>query len=140
MRRYDYTDAECDERSRRALRLNLAQYLRTGYHGPRWTEAQLRLLSQYPDELVAEKIDRTVVAVRCKRTSLGIPTALDRRRRPCPGRTGAGAPAAARREGAPPGQHGEAPQRGDPPPDERGAPAPRHPAADGLTALDRRGG
>jgi hypothetical protein len=73
------TDEECDERSRRALRLNLAQYLWTGYHGPRWTPAQLRLLGKYPDEVVAAKVGRTAGAVRSKRTSLGIPSALDRR-------------------------------------------------------------
>jgi hypothetical protein len=74
------TDEECDERSRRALRLNLAQYLWTGYHGPLWTPAQLRLLGRYPDEVVAAKVGRTAGAVRSKRTSLGIPTALDRRK------------------------------------------------------------
>src|SRR5262249_39346640 len=54
------------------VRLNLARYLRTGYHGPRWTLTQLRLLGKYPDEVVAAKTGRTVDAVRCKRTRLGI--------------------------------------------------------------------
>jgi hypothetical protein len=75
----EFTDEECDERSRRVLRLNLARYLHKGYHGPRWTPAQLRLLGRYPDEVVAAKVGRTVGAVRSKRTTLGIPTALDRR-------------------------------------------------------------
>jgi hypothetical protein len=80
MRERGLTDEECDERSRTARRLNLAQYLRTGYHGPRWTKAQLRLLGKYPDDVVAARVGRTVDAVRCKRTRLGIPTALDRRK------------------------------------------------------------
>jgi hypothetical protein len=80
------TNEECDERSRRALRLNLGRHLRTGYHGPRWTQAQLRLLGKHPDEVVAAKIGRTAGAVRCKRTSMGIPSALDRRK--CRGRRG----------------------------------------------------
>jgi hypothetical protein len=75
-----FTDEECDERSRRALRLNLARHLWAGYQGPRWTRTQLRLLGRYPDEVVAGKVGRTVGAVRCKRTALGIPTALDRRK------------------------------------------------------------
>jgi hypothetical protein len=58
------TDEECDERSRRALRLNLARHLWTGYHGPRWTPAQLRLLGRYPDEVVAAKVGRTAGAVQ----------------------------------------------------------------------------
>jgi hypothetical protein len=86
LRERGLTEEECDERSRRALRLNLAQHLWTGYHGPRWTLAQLQLLGRFPDEVVAAKVGRTVEAVRCKRTSLGIPTPLDRRT--CRGRGG----------------------------------------------------
>jgi hypothetical protein len=80
LRERGLTDEECDERSRRALRLNLGQYLWTGYHSPRWTATQRRLLGRHPDEVVAAKVGRTVGAVRCKRTALGIPTALDRRK------------------------------------------------------------
>jgi hypothetical protein len=80
LRERGLTDEENDERSRRALRLHLAQHLWTGYHGPPWTRAQRRLLGRYPDEVVAAKVGRTVGAVRCKRTALGIPTALDRRK------------------------------------------------------------
>jgi hypothetical protein len=67
------TDAECDERSRRALELGLARHLKTGYHGPRWTKAQLQLLGKEPDEVVAGKVGRTPNAVRVKREELGIP-------------------------------------------------------------------
>jgi hypothetical protein len=80
MRERGLTDEECDGRSRQSIRLNLAQYLQTGYHGPRWTPEQLHLLGTAPDEVVAAKVDRTVEAVRCKRTLRGIPTALDRRK------------------------------------------------------------
>jgi hypothetical protein len=79
MRERGLTDAECDARSRAAVRLNLAQHLPTGYHGPRWTKAQLQLLGTAPDE-VAAQVGRTVEAVRCQRTRLRIPTARDRRK------------------------------------------------------------
>jgi hypothetical protein len=78
------TEEECDARSRQSIRLNLAQYLQTGYHGPRWTPAQLQLLGTAPDDVVAAQVGRTVEAVRCKRTARGIPTARDRRK--CRGR------------------------------------------------------
>src|SRR5262249_45501703 len=67
------SDEECDERSRRARELGLGRYLQTGYHGPRWTRAQLRLLGKEPDEVVAGKVGRTPNAVRVKRAKLGIP-------------------------------------------------------------------
>src|SRR5262249_28431489 len=56
MREREYTDEECDERSRRARELGLGRYLQTGYHGPRWTRAQLRLLGKYPDDVVAARV------------------------------------------------------------------------------------
>jgi hypothetical protein len=84
MRERGLTDEECDERSRQSIRLNLAQYLPTGYHGPRWTPEQLQLLGTAPDAVVAAKVGRTVEAVRCKRTLRGIPTARDGRK--CRGR------------------------------------------------------
>jgi len=69
--------------------LNLARNLRTGYHGPWWTEEELALLGTLPDDEVAARVGRTANAVRIKRTLRGIPTALDKRqdrkarRRPC---------------------------------------------------------
>jgi hypothetical protein len=48
---------------------------------PVWTEAQLRLLGKLPDYEVAKRIGRTEVAVTVRRSRLGIPTAMDRRRK-----------------------------------------------------------
>jgi hypothetical protein len=67
------SDEECDERSRRALRLNLAQYLHKGYHGPWWTAKERALLGRLPDDEVAAKVGRTPDAVRSQRQVLGIP-------------------------------------------------------------------
>jgi len=67
------SDDECDVRSRRAIELNLGQYLRHGYHGPRWTPEQLALLGTMPDAELAAQIGRTVEAVRSKRSRPGIP-------------------------------------------------------------------
>jgi hypothetical protein len=54
------------------LKNNLAQYLQLGYHGPRWTWKQLALLGKLSDAEVAEKIGRSVNAVRIMRERLGI--------------------------------------------------------------------
>jgi hypothetical protein len=80
MRQRGLTEEECDQRTRRALELDLARYLKTGYHGPRWTAQDLALLGTMSDDRVAERIGRTAVAVRAMRGKLGIPTAQDRRR------------------------------------------------------------
>jgi len=56
-----------------ARRLNLAQHLQPGYHGPRWTAEQLALLGTLPDADVAARIGRTPNAVRVMRDRLGIP-------------------------------------------------------------------
>src|SRR6516164_1577422 len=64
---------QVERRRRTARELNLARHLRTGYHGPRWTKAQLRLLGTAPDEVVAKKVGRTTQAVRCMRARRGIP-------------------------------------------------------------------
>jgi hypothetical protein len=73
MRKHEYTDEECDERSRRARGLNLGRNLVKGYQGPRWTKRQLRLLGKYPDDEVARRTGRSRDAVRSKREALGIP-------------------------------------------------------------------
>jgi len=78
MRERGLTDEECDQRSRRALELDLGRYLQTGYHGPRWTRAQLRLLGKYPDDVVAARVGRSVNAVRVMRQRLGIPNPAPR--------------------------------------------------------------
>jgi hypothetical protein len=69
----EWTDAECDAKSGLARRLNLGQYLKPGYHGPRWTAKEKRLLGKLPDDEVARRIGRTVGAVRVKRVELGLP-------------------------------------------------------------------
>src|SRR5262249_26115122 len=58
------SDEQCEQRSRTAVRLNLKRFLRLGYHGPRWTQKQLRLLGKEPDDVVAGKVGRSVNAVR----------------------------------------------------------------------------
>jgi len=73
MRERDWSDEECDGRSRAAVRLNLKRFLHTGYHGPRWTQEQLQLLGKEPDAVVAGKVGRSVNAVRVMRGRLGIP-------------------------------------------------------------------
>jgi len=67
------SDEQCDERSRAAVRLNLKRFLRTGYHGPRWTQEQLQQLGNEPDDVVAGQVGRSVNAVRVMRERLGIP-------------------------------------------------------------------
>jgi hypothetical protein len=62
---------QVERRRRTALRLNLARYFKTGYHGPWWTKAELALLGRVPDEQVARRTGRTVAAVRRKRETLG---------------------------------------------------------------------
>jgi hypothetical protein len=69
----EWTDAERQAMRDTAKRLDLAQHLRHGYHGPRWTAAQLKLPGKLPDLEVARRIGRTVNAVRIKRELLGLP-------------------------------------------------------------------
>jgi hypothetical protein len=66
------TEEEADERRRRAVELNLGQYLHTGYHGPRWTAEELALLGTMPDDVVAARIGKTMVAVSLMRRRMGI--------------------------------------------------------------------
>jgi hypothetical protein len=63
------------QRRRTALRLNLARYLKTGYHGPRWTAEELALLGTDADEVIASRIGRTRVAVQVMRNRRGMPRA-----------------------------------------------------------------
>jgi len=53
--------------------LDLGRRLKTGYHGPRWTAADLALLRTLPDAEVARLLGRTETAVRVMRTRKGIP-------------------------------------------------------------------
>src|SRR5262245_809107 len=50
------SDKECDARGERTLALNLACFLRPGYHGPWWTAEQLALLGTLPDAEVVRQI------------------------------------------------------------------------------------
>jgi hypothetical protein len=76
------TDEEVEEQRRRAVELDLGQYLPMGYHGLRWTPQELALLGTIPDEELAAQIGKTLVAVSLKRRRLGIANPCDRRRRP----------------------------------------------------------
>jgi transposase-like protein len=71
---------QVERRRRTAAELDLGRHLQPGYHGPRWTRAELALLGKLPDEEVAARVGRTPEAVRVKRTRPGTPTACDRRR------------------------------------------------------------
>src|SRR5262249_4078865 len=85
------TDAQCDAQSRRSRELNLARFLKKGYHGPWWTDEQLALLGKEPDDVVAARIGRTENAVRLRRQLLAIPNPRDRRKgRGRGSRTGSG--------------------------------------------------
>jgi len=45
-----------------------------------WKPEEIALLGTMPDELLAEKLGRSINGVRVKRNRLGIPKACDRRR------------------------------------------------------------
>jgi hypothetical protein len=76
----EWTEEERQQYRERSVALEPGRHLQLGYHGPRWTAAELALLGTLPDAEVAERIGRTVGAVPCKRTTLGIGTARDRRK------------------------------------------------------------
>lgn len=71
---------QVEQRRRSAIELNLGQYLRTGFHGPRWTKKQVAMLGTAPDDVVARRVGRTTEAVRVMRSRLGIPNPRDRQR------------------------------------------------------------
>jgi hypothetical protein len=62
-----------EQRRRSAIENNLAQYLTPGYHGPRWSDADLALLGTLTDDEVARRSGRSWNAVRQRREKLGIP-------------------------------------------------------------------
>jgi hypothetical protein len=68
-------------RRQTALALNLKQFLRPRYHGPRWIAEQFALLGTMSDAEVAARLGRMPGAVRLMRCYLGIPSVADRRRR-----------------------------------------------------------
>jgi len=69
MANHDFTAAERETRRRNARRLNLAQHLKQGYHGPRWTAEQLAFLGTLLDAKVANRFGRTTNAVRIMRAA-----------------------------------------------------------------------
>jgi hypothetical protein len=75
----EWTDEECDARSRRALDLNLGRTLVTGYRGAWWTPEDFALLGTVPDEEVTRRTGRTADAVRRKRWELAIPNPASHR-------------------------------------------------------------
>jgi hypothetical protein len=58
---------QVERRRRTAYELDLGRYLRPGYHGPRWTAAEVALLGRLSDDEVARRTGRSVNAVRQKR-------------------------------------------------------------------------
>jgi hypothetical protein len=75
----EWTEAELDARAERSKRLGLRPPQRPG--GRLWTRKDVAKLGTASDAEIAARIGRTVGAVRCKRTGVGIPTFRDRRRR-----------------------------------------------------------
>jgi hypothetical protein len=73
MKQREFTPAEIEDRRRRAIALGLGKGLKLGYHGPRWTKKQIRLLGAKPDADVALLTGRTQNAVRIMRDRLKIP-------------------------------------------------------------------
>jgi hypothetical protein len=64
--------AACDRRRRTAQEMDLGEHLVPGYHGPRWTAAELALLGTASDEEVAARTGRTRESVRLMRTRRGV--------------------------------------------------------------------
>ena len=61
---------ERERRRRTAIALGLSRNLKLGYHGRRWTEAELALFATKTDEAIARKTCRSVAAVRRRRLRL----------------------------------------------------------------------
>ena len=77
MKRREFTAQEIEQRRQNAVRLGLGRNLKPGYHGPRWTKKQLKLLGVKPDADVALLTGRTENAVRIMRERLKIPRASE---------------------------------------------------------------
>jgi hypothetical protein len=69
----EWTEQERQAKREAAHRVNLGRYLQPGWHGPRWTAEQKKLLGKLPDAEVARQIGRTTNAGRIKREKLGLP-------------------------------------------------------------------
>jgi len=72
MQAREWTLEERELHRRLSLEMNLGRHLQTGYHGPRWTAEELALLGTAPDTEVAQRIGKSVNAVRCRRQRAGI--------------------------------------------------------------------
>jgi hypothetical protein len=75
----EWSDADLDARAERSKRLGLRPPVQPG--GRPWTPRELRILGTAEDEVIGKRVGRTVEAVRCKRSGVGIATFRDRRRR-----------------------------------------------------------
>jgi hypothetical protein len=73
MKDREFSPKERKARSRLNRKLNLAQYLQTGYHGPLWTAEQVALLGTMPDDDLAAQLGKSINAAHLKREKLGIP-------------------------------------------------------------------
>jgi hypothetical protein len=69
-----------ERRRQTALELGLGRNLQPGFHGRRWTDAEVALLGTIPDEEVSERTGWPWDSVRCKREELGIPNPSAQRR------------------------------------------------------------
>lgn len=68
----EWTNEERERCRQTTARLGQAAYLPAGYHESPWSEADVALLGQLPDEEVARRLGRSANAVRLKREKLGI--------------------------------------------------------------------
>jgi hypothetical protein len=80
-----FSQAACEWRRRTAKKFSLGQYLDTArerrWAGKNRTTEQVVLLGTQPDADLAKLFERSEMAVRVRRTLLGIPTFRDRRNR-----------------------------------------------------------
>jgi hypothetical protein len=78
------SEAACERRRRTAKNLNLGQHLDTArerrWAGKNWTAEQVTLLGPKPDVDLAKLFRRSKMAVRLRRSLLGIATCQDRRK------------------------------------------------------------
>jgi hypothetical protein len=79
MKEKDWTDEEPDAKAETAKRYGTKPGARWTPATGGWTTKEVTLLGTDQDEVIAERIGRTVEAVRCKRSLLKIPTFRDRR-------------------------------------------------------------
>jgi len=76
MRAREWTPAERAVYRRRAKRLGLGRFLKPRPNGRPWTKLELKILATKPDEEIAERIGRTLEAVRNRRMRVGRPRVI----------------------------------------------------------------